>query len=176
MSSEEQRSSSKEHLYCGLIVDNKPTLEEAIQVASEAYMDFVIAPLFKPSTTQQQQVTPLLESTISSTEKYLNSQEWSHIVVAKVDWCKQLDHSDTKVRQQAESRFIQELNFASYMSLPAVLLPTPNGKRFANYARVVNDALRKSNYTTIWMQFPIEFTKNDSKVSIGIVGYFDDLN
>ncbi|GLV41717.1 hypothetical protein CBL_00330 [Carabus blaptoides fortunei] len=51
------------------------------------------------------------------------SQDWNRLIVGKLSPYLEIDCQVEHVRKQSEAVFLQELEFASHLSLPAILLP-----------------------------------------------------
>lgn len=50
--------------------------------------------------------------------------------------------------------FLQEMSWASHLTLGAVMIPTPNYD-CANYASVVNCIINTVHYVNIWVRIPL---------------------
>ncbi|CAL1716513.1 unnamed protein product [Somion occarium] len=77
------------------------------------------------------------------------------VVAFASEWL-ELDASDDWVRHDAETALLQELAYASYLNVHAVILPSPrNRAHVASFARAVNAALKAIPYMQLSVRIPI---------------------
>lgn len=83
------------------------------------------------------------------------------------DWL-ELDSPDDGLRYDSEIALKQELSYAAYLSLQAVILPPPrNRQNVADYGRAVSACLNStSSYTQISIRIPIYDPRSASRNSI----------
>lgn len=80
----------------------------------------------------------------------MDSRGWTSSVVGMVSKWINLDAGCTHARLAAEKVFKQEVAWASHLSVPAVLLPTPRQHTSsANYARVLNQSATQAMYLQV---------------------------
>jgi len=79
----------------------------------------------------------------------MDSRGWTASVVGNLSKWMDLDAAAEKV-------FKQEVAWASHLSVPAVMLPTPrHAHNSANYARVLNQSLTQVQYLQFWVRIPL---------------------
>ncbi|XP_027332888.1 protein arginine N-methyltransferase 1.5-like [Abrus precatorius] len=132
--------------------------------------DFVVAPLidpeYRPSLKQAPQcgsfeeVVPFVEKDIS-----MSPTQFVACVIGKISTWIDLDSENESLRTDSETVLKKELDWASYLSLRACLLPAPKGTFCANYARCVNQIMHSlQNSMQLWIRIPVGETVDDSLV------------
>eukprot|EP00741_Cyanophora_paradoxa_P021378 tig00021350_g20637.t1 len=150
-----QHPVSNESINCGLDINAVPDICAALSSAREQNFDFVSLPLVHPRYYRD-----LADSTHRRPEPFtrsdllLNSSQWSHYVVGKVSACLQFDSPVAATRRNAELALRQELAWATHLSLPAVLLPTPSFHS-TNFAKTTNQALLGLSHMQVWVRIPL---------------------
>lgn len=80
----------------------------------------------------------------------MDSRGWTSSVVGNISKWINLDAGCQRARLAAEKVFKQEVAWASHLSVPAVLLPTPrHHTSSANYARVLNQSVTQAQYLQV---------------------------
>jgi protein arginine N-methyltransferase 5 len=86
----------------------------------------------------------------------MDSRGWTASVVGNLSKWMDLDAATLDARLAAEKVFKQEVAWASHLSVPAVMLPTPrHAHNSANYARVLNQSLTQVQYLQFWVRIPL---------------------
>ncbi|GMF57831.1 unnamed protein product [Phytophthora fragariaefolia] len=86
----------------------------------------------------------------------MDSRGWTASVVGNISKWMDLDAATLDARLSAEKVFKQEVAWASHLSVPAVMLPTPrHAHASANYARVLNQSLTQAQYLQFWVRIPL---------------------
>jgi protein arginine N-methyltransferase 5 len=81
----------------------------------------------------------------TGSDTVLESRHWTTSVVGKLSPWLNLDSSIPQVRKASEKAFAQEMAWASHLSVPAIMLPTPAFNCF-NYSASVNRFLAASSF------------------------------
>ena len=86
----------------------------------------------------------------------MDSRGWTTSVVGNVSKWMDMDATTLDVRLSAEKAFKQEVAWASHLSVPAVMLPTPrHAHNSSNYARILNQSLTQAQYVQFWVRIPL---------------------
>ncbi|KAJ1385251.1 PRMT5, TIM barrel domain, partial [Sesbania bispinosa] len=120
--------------------------------------DFVVTPLLHPGHRESQSKKDGIDSLelqllpYGGSDLNVSGQQWSEYVVGEVSSWIDLDSKDELFRKDSEALLKQAIDWASYLSLQACLLPTPKGNSCVNYARIPfgmsdDDSQPKSNST-----------------------------
>ncbi|XP_027189500.1 protein arginine N-methyltransferase 1.5-like isoform X12 [Cicer arietinum] len=137
--------------FCGVETPFYFNIKETIKTyIVHGDFDFVVSPLMfsghSPSKDRDPEVHNLDRRLYPYAETDINVAwaQWAKagIVVAKICPWLDLDSEDENVRTDSEAILKQQIEWASYLSLKACLLPTPKGNSCANYARCVNQILK----------------------------------
>ena len=91
---------------------------------------------------------------LTRSDLVIESSSWSNAVVGKSSEWISLDSSCPATRTAGERAFKQELAWASHLSVPAVMIPTPS-KNCCNLSRCLNQALLQATYLQIWVKVPL---------------------
>ena len=91
---------------------------------------------------------------LTRSDLVIESSSWSNAVVGKSSEWISLDSSCPATRTAGERAFKQELAWASHLSVPAVMIPTPT-KNCCNLSRCLNQALLQATYLQIWVKVPL---------------------
>lgn len=147
----------KSRISCGIDVGFEANLESAIEnMCGEGY-DFaclnIVNPEKKKSFLKSENGQRMGD--LSNPEFMLKSQDWSALVVGKLSsWLPLKSDSDLK-RAIAEEAAYEELNFAAYLSLPAVLISLQS-INCSNLAKLIYSHMLKSHHcANMWVQVPM---------------------
>jgi len=153
-------SSRKDRCSCGLDVPFEANLEVAMEGACGEGYDFLCVDIVDPTSKN-----PFLAASPGSKlgdrtrpEFMLGTQQWSSFIVGKLSqWLSSVSGSDLEIAR-AEEAIVQELQFAAYLSLPAVVVPLRQHD-CANLARAVHSHLLKSHHNlSVWVNVPLNPT------------------
>jgi hypothetical protein len=145
-------------IWFGLVAPEETTFEAALTQAQEAHVDFAVVYLSKK--TQHLKTLPLVAKTnISSTSLLLRTSDWNTRVVGALH-PNYFEATNFAEQKKAELIIRQEVEWAQYLSLPAVLLPTKAA--VAPHARIFSSLVSKLNYTQLWFQVPSYNTNEDT--------------
>ncbi|XP_027189493.1 protein arginine N-methyltransferase 1.5-like isoform X3 [Cicer arietinum] len=157
--------------FCGVETPFYFNIKETIKTyIVHGDFDFVVSPLMfsghSPSKDRDPEVHNLDRRLYPYAETDINVAwaQWAKagIVVAKICPWLDLDSEDENVRTDSEAILKQQIEWASYLSLKACLLPTPKGNSCANYARCVNQILKgPKNNMQLLLRIPIGMSDND---------------
>ncbi|DAZ97411.1 TPA: hypothetical protein N0F65_011295 [Lagenidium giganteum] len=145
-----------ERLFVGLETSFCHDLPATLDEVYAEKMNAVIAPLFHPRFKRDDhQVSDDRLGPMSRSDLVLDSRGWTSSVIGGVSKWINLDSSCPRVRLAAEKVFKQEIAWASHLSVPAVLLPTPSAQKCSNYARVLNQSATQAQYLQFWVRVPL---------------------
>ncbi|XP_057516470.1 protein arginine N-methyltransferase 1.5 isoform X2 [Amaranthus tricolor] len=148
------RNGDKESRYCGVETEFSDNMPQLLEFNIKGGFDFVLAPLFdpayRPSLDRGSGALP-----VAGSDLVLSPSQWSSHVVGKISSWIDLDSDDEILRKDSEICLMQELAWASHLSLQACLLPAPKGPSCANYARCVNQILQSSSNMHLWLRIPL---------------------
>ncbi|XP_061347751.1 protein arginine N-methyltransferase 1.5-like [Gastrolobium bilobum] len=88
---------------------------------------------------------------------------WKNDVVGKISSWIDLDSENETLRMDSETALKHEIEWASYLSLQACVLPPPKGTSWINYARCVHQILQGLKNMQLWLRIP--FGKPDDAPS-----------
>ncbi|CAK8676161.1 unnamed protein product [Clavelina lepadiformis] len=153
---------SKKRVSCGLDLGFDGDLKASIEGACSEGYDFVCVDLVDPK-----QRTPFLKCSAghrtgdaSEPDFMLRSQEWSTLVVGKMSQWISFSGSDLD-KATDEGSAHEELNFAAYLSLPAMLVHLQN-EDCASLAKLVYTHLLRSHHNlTMWVCVPLTHTDGE---------------
>mmetsp|Transcript_14028 Transcript_14028/g.22912 ORF Transcript_14028/g.22912 Transcript_14028/m.22912 type:complete len:579 (-) Transcript_14028:1110-2846(-) len=86
----------------------------------------------------------------------MESSTWNNNVVGEISKWINPDIADPFSRRAAENALIEELQWASHLSLGAVVLPCPQLERSHNYINIINRQLCAQHYNVgVWIRCPL---------------------
>ncbi|CAI5715179.1 unnamed protein product [Hyaloperonospora brassicae] len=141
-------------LFVGLETPFVQDLPATLNKVHEEKMNGVAAPLFHPRFQRDDDgLSDTRDGPQTRSDLVLDSRGWTASVVGVVSKWMDLDATTQRVRLSAEKVFKQEVAWASHLSVPAVLLPTPrHAEQSSNYARVLNQSLTQAQYLQFWVR------------------------
>mmetsp|Transcript_8642 Transcript_8642/g.15621 ORF Transcript_8642/g.15621 Transcript_8642/m.15621 type:complete len:680 (-) Transcript_8642:2030-4069(-) len=171
-----------EQLSIGVEVVNVPQLRETLQVFQFHEFDFIVAPLAHPryervyGSNRDGKVTSNTDSAqhgmidrdvaFTRSDMELSAGEWMTCVIGKISPWIRLDAKDPTARMFSEQAFMEEVAFASFLSLRALIVPVPAAAflindlsaaaaAVANLARCVQAALLNHPGIQLWLRIPL---------------------
>ncbi|KAL0486888.1 type II arginine methyltransferase [Acrasis kona] len=137
------------------------TVDKALSITD--HFDFVVTPISKSESNRKSKHLDMrhmmVKNCIQGTDMLFRTSSWSNVVVGKID--EQAFHiladsdpsNNFEIYQKVQLIFEQELQWASHLSLPAVLLPSPSKQNVVPFAQLLHRAVSKCGYTNIWIRF-----------------------
>eukprot|EP00877_Chromochloris_zofingiensis_P008918 jgi/Chrzof1/427/Cz01g15150.t1 len=120
--------------------------------------DFVVAPLVDPSYHRpalQKHDCPLVPPG-TRTELMLTSAQWGGQIVGQTSDFINTDSLDPKTADVSCAALQQELSWAAFLGLQAVLVKAPQPPhKVIHFAQVVNQALGGLTHMAVWIQLPL---------------------
>jgi protein arginine N-methyltransferase 5 len=143
-----------ENLSCGIDLGSVPDILQVLNDAKADKFDFTCIPIAHPRynrdfTGDVERFEPWTRS-----DMLLNSTTWSSVVVGKISPWIDLDSSDEEICYNSRRAFKQEIAWATHLSLPAILLPSP-ALNSVNYAQCINQALLGLSSMQVWIKIPL---------------------
>lgn len=146
----------RKNMSCGLDFVSVPDLHNGLMTASNAGFHYIVIPFIHPryrreliSGKAKDRIAPITRSDL-----VLSSQDWNRLVVGKFSELFEVDCEIEHVRKQSEALFVQELEFASHLSLPAVLLRLNSGNNM-NLARILYSKISAGCSYQVWVHMPM---------------------
>lgn len=146
----------REHASCGLDFVSVPDITVCLNAASEARYEFIVAPLYNPCLQREFLEGPASErkGPQSRSDMVLTSKDWCSLIVGKLSPWLQLDSPNDILRQNSEKAIMQELNFASHLGVPAIMISL-NSSNCINLARTLNEHIQCGNNHQYWIKVPL---------------------
>ncbi|KAI9914729.1 hypothetical protein PsorP6_007272 [Peronosclerospora sorghi] len=151
-------------IFVGLETSFVHDLPATLDKIYEEKMNGIAAPLFHPRFKRDDhEVSDTRNGPLTRSDLVLDSRGWTASVVGHLSKWIDLDVATSSARLSAEKVFKQEVAWASHLSVPAVMLPTPRYvHNSSNYARVVNQSLAQAQYLQYWVRIPLTVRKMSS--------------
>lgn len=137
----------RKNMSCGLDFTCVPDLNQCLLSATNAGYHFISIPFIHPRYRRELlrgKAKDRNEPTTRS-DLVLASQDWNRLIVGKFSDYFEVDSEIEYVRKHSEAMFLQELEFANHLSLPAVLLKITSGNNL-NMARILNSKISGEIY------------------------------
>eukprot|EP00005_Dracoamoeba_jomungandri_P006704 CAMPEP_0174262836 /NCGR_PEP_ID=MMETSP0439-20130205/15796_1 /TAXON_ID=0 /ORGANISM="Stereomyxa ramosa, Strain Chinc5" /LENGTH=571 /DNA_ID=CAMNT_0015347827 /DNA_START=9 /DNA_END=1721 /DNA_ORIENTATION=+ len=145
----EQEEDSGFHLAVGRELNCVTDLVQSLRQATNTGFDSIAIPLVHPRYHRSvKRSEPLTRSDL-----LLTSYQWGG-VVGKISTWLNFESNNKKIRKRAEKAFKEELAWASHLSIPSVILPTPSLSS-TNYAHLLSSALVQLSYLQLWLRIPL---------------------
>ncbi|KAF8064646.1 PRMT5 [Scenedesmus sp. PABB004] len=144
--------------YSGVEVDFAHDISGAMQEYLLCGFDFVVAPLVAPGHAEPPLALPGGGPVPARLRKeiMLTSASWGGQIVGKVSPWINPDAGDVAAAKKAGAALQQELSWAAFLGLQAVLLPAPADARAAfNWVQTINQALGGLTHMAVWLQMPM---------------------
>ena len=139
---------------CGLSFNCPADIQSALQAATVSGYDFLALPIVHPRfrISSEFQNRPY---SITRSDLLLTSSEWTSLVVGVISRHLTLESQVLSVRKLAEEALQKELNFASHLGLPAILISLNHGSN-VNLSRVIYSHMLKTPNCQVWVRVPIK--------------------
>ncbi|KAK9819450.1 hypothetical protein WJX74_006898 [Apatococcus lobatus] len=144
--------------YAGCVVAFSNNPSQHLQAALQSGFDFITAPLADPAYRR-----PAANSAVKGAQQpdfsvqnlLLISSKCSSQVVGQASEWLQPDAADADLRAESQKRLRAELDWASHLSMQAVILPTPPALNTANFAQALTHALAGQGNMAMWVTLPM---------------------
>lgn len=146
----------RKNMSCGLDFVSVPDLHSSLVSASNAGYHYIVIPFIHPRYRRELICGKAKNrvASITRSDLVLSSQDWNRLIVGKFSDYLEVDCEIEHVRKHSEAVFLQELEFASHLSLPAVLLQLSSGNNI-NLARILYSKISGGCSYQVWVQLPI---------------------
>ncbi|KAI8473882.1 MAG: PRMT5 arginine-N-methyltransferase-domain-containing protein [Monoraphidium minutum] len=144
--------------FAGVTIPFVHDVAEGMQAELLCGFDFVVAPLVDPAHTQPALELPPGEMAAPRTrrELMLSSAQWGGQIVGRTSEWIDPDSSDRELAARSGRALAQELEWASFLGLQAVVVAAPpNLGKAVNFSRIVNRALEGLSHMALWVQLPM---------------------
>lgn len=151
-----QQEQPRKQMSCGLDFVAVPDLHDDLMTTTNCGYHFVVIPFIHPRYRREliSGKAKSRDAPITRSDLVLASQDWNRLVVGKFSDYMELDCEVEHVRKHSELIFQQELDFASHLSLPAVLLRLTSGHNM-NLARIIHSKISAGCSYQVWVQLPM---------------------
>lgn len=147
---------SASKMYVGVDLAVCANINVELSKAVDEKFDFMCVPLFHPRRRRDDgDVSDRRAGPPTRSDKLLRSDQWTTSVVGKVSEWIDLDSSDQHVRKNSEKAFVQEVNWAIHLAVPAIWIGAPRHDSCVNYARTIRSAIPTNGHTTLWVEIPL---------------------
>jgi len=141
-------------LICGLEVDFVDDIENGLRDGKSNCIDFLVTPLSLREPNQLRLLGAVASRhSFAQSSDLLNCSKWNSSIIGKIS-SHQLDSEDIKTRKISEQLILQEMSWATHLSLPAVLLPPPS-IACANYSSILSRFSNSLIYTQLLVRIPL---------------------
>eukprot|EP00750_Incisomonas_marina_P030211 INCI739.2.p1 GENE.INCI739.2~~INCI739.2.p1 ORF type:complete len:759 (+),score=116.20 INCI739.2:208-2484(+) len=155
-------SNNRPHLYVGRDFTFAADLEDSLQESLESRFDFIATPLVHPRHRRDARgVSGQRELPFTRSDRLFPSSKWSNFVVGKLSRWFDFETSDAGLRGDSEAALMQEVMWATHLSIPGILAPPPRGFACFNYARAINTAMHASPSMQVWVEIPMVYPRSD---------------
>ncbi|XP_052816495.1 protein arginine N-methyltransferase 5-like isoform X2 [Mya arenaria] len=141
---------------CGRDFHCVPDSNRVLDTACKAGFDYVCLPIVNPRYKREKVQGPAKNrpGALTRSDLCMTSSDWGSLIVGKTSPWLQLDSAVDHIRKNSEIAFKEELNYASHLGLPAVLIPMKNGNMM-NMARSLNEHIQGGFFQQqFWMHVP----------------------
>ncbi|GAB6019990.1 hypothetical protein CHUAL_002743 [Chamberlinius hualienensis] len=155
---------------CGLDVSGEEELSVELTTSNEAGYDFISCPITIPEYNKEffNETDFSRDGPFTRPDVCLSGKDWGTLVVAKISAFLDVDSEDEKYRKKSEKALEQELNFATHLGIPAIILPQLKGRQ-PNLARIIYSRTKTGlAYQTsyqIWVSVPMKASSSCSSSS-----------
>lgn len=143
---------------CGRDFHCVPDINTALDTACKAGFDFVSLPIVNPRYKRECIQGPARSrpGALTRSDLCLTSGDWSSLIVGKTSPWLQLDSEVDDIRKNSEQALKEELNYATHLGLPAVLMYLKS-KKIMNLARCLNEHLLSGYFQQqFWVHVPLK--------------------
>lgn len=131
------------------------TVEDAISLAHDSCIEFIIMPLYHPRFRRNRFLRRDGPGTRS--DMILPASDWIANIVGKISDRISLDNISASVRKESQDVVHEEVSWAAHLGLQAVLLPTPEAHSgTVNYTRFINQLCTETTRHNLWITIPLE--------------------
>ena len=138
---------------CGLAYSCPSDIQSALQVATVNGFDFLALPIVHPRFRVSSELNQRPYS-FTRSDLLLTSSEWTSLVVGVVSRHLTLESGSMEIRRNAEEALQKELQFASHLGLPAIMIAL-NQANNVNLSRLIYSHLLKTSNCQVWARVPI---------------------
>ncbi|XP_075247356.1 protein arginine N-methyltransferase 5-like [Convolutriloba macropyga] len=171
----------RERLSAGVELSSCGDIKSALECTKESGYEFVVLPIKEPSQSSSEcnsatrSFKTLRECFNSRADLTVETSDWNSLVVFRTTPSEiNCDATSSEVRVKSEGTLCAELSYATYLAIPAVIIPLQPGGN-ANLSRIVYNhcAAGASNFQ-IWMEVPVALTNETGNGAVN--GYGSTAN
>lgn len=152
---------SKKQIKLGLDFESVPDLVACMQKLTNLGYSYACIPAVHTKLTPDQIVVngatdpPLDRSAlINRADVILQTDTWSRVVI-KLSPYVDVDAPDRDTRERHAAQFAQEVSYASYLNVSAIMFCLPLTSNTPNLARLVNVTLHNSMFVNLFVRVPM---------------------
>lgn len=148
---------SKKQIKCGFDFSTAPDLVSCIQQLTNWGYTYACIPLIntklKPDSSNNVRTLNRSEL-VSRADVILQGETWNRIVI-KLSLDFDVDASDKNARESSAQLFKQEVSYASYLNVSAIMFNLPLTSCIPNLARLVNVSLHDNLFINFFVRVPM---------------------
>lgn len=148
---------------CGLDFPSVGDIAKCVKIAFDNRYEFICVPLVHPRLKNEFIDNNIIrDGPFTRPDVVFQSKEWKTLVVGTISKHINVDSSIATYRKQSEYHLQQELDFASHLDLPAVII-TVRSLNCSNLARILYSRIIENAQCQAWIHIPIQNPNYDVK-------------
>lgn len=150
-------ANKRDRLSCGVDLPYVFDLNASVDEARRGGFEFVCVPLVHPRQKRDFYIKPAKDrrGALTRSDMAISSQDWSTLVVGKLSPWLQLDSANEMVRKNSEKAFMQEVNYASHLSIPAIMISLQSSSAW-NLTRTLYEYMQGQCSHNLWIHVPMK--------------------
>ncbi|KAK9721196.1 hypothetical protein K7432_003590 [Basidiobolus ranarum] len=153
---------SNQILSVGCIPPNVNDLEKTLECSQEGGFNFLVTQILQKSDNPEKEPASLEPKPFQENQLIIKNSFSAESIVAQVSEWIDFEHDDHSLRISSEQAFRQQVEWASYNGVSAVLLPTvARMSSVVNFARCVNNSIDLLRFSGIWARVPLHSATNN---------------
>lgn len=152
-------TTAKKQIKFGFDFSTVPDLVACIQQLTNWGYSYACIPLVHAKLKPDETVLDR-SALVSRADVILQADTWNRVVV-KLSQDLDLDSTDGSTRERHASRFRQEVSYASYLNVSAIMFQLPLTSCIPNLARMVNVTLHDNMFVNFFVRVPMVHTDPD---------------
>ncbi|CAI9715887.1 protein arginine N-methyltransferase 5-like [Octopus vulgaris] len=134
-----------------------PDINTVLDSSCKSGFDFLCIPVVNPRYKREFVRGPSKKRSgpLTRSDLVLSSHDWSMFIGLKISPWLQIDSTNEEIRRNSEQAFKQELTWATYLSVPVMIIELQNNK-VTNMTRILNTHMIHSYWQQqYWIQVPL---------------------
>lgn len=149
-------TTSKKQIKFGFDFSSVPDLVACIQQLNNWGYSYACIPLVHTKLKPDQSTNTTLDRSalVSRADVILQAETWNRVVV-KLSQDLDMDALDSVVRERNSTLFKQEVSYASYLNVSAIMFNLPLTSSIPNLARTINVTLHDNMFVNFFVRVPM---------------------